>query len=78
MRIYCQFEDLKTQIVEKKVANINVDEGQNSQDEQLQGWADSPGSEYPGNLGENEDQQTLQNLNVELTEPCWQAAHLEV
>ena len=63
------------------MANINVDEGQNSQDEQLQGWADSPGSEYPGNLGENEDQQTLQNLNVGLlavTEPCWQAAYLEV
>ena len=29
------FQDLKPQIIKKNVANINIDEGQNHQDEQL-------------------------------------------
>ena len=55
------------------MANIDVDEGKNHQDEQLQGWADSPGSEYPGNLGEDEDQESLQFWNVDNDhyQPVW-------
>ena len=41
------------------MANIDKDEGKNHQNEKLEGRADSPGSEYPGNLGEKEDNQSL-------------------
>ena len=46
------------------MANINEDEGKNPQYEQLESWADSSGSEYPGNLGEKEDQQALEVESV--------------
>ena len=46
------------------MANIDKDEGKNHQNEKLEGRADSPGSEYPGNLGEKEDNQSLRWWNV--------------
>ena len=46
------------------MAHINEDEGKYRQDEQLESWADSAGSEYPGNLGEKEDQQALEVESV--------------